>query len=690
MLTYNAFLYTERQKRELSRRKMAKLLHIGHFSYKMIESGYFKPTKKQIKKISEALDVDYSIYFEGELSYPAELPEKKRNKLVALFYKVLGHIAFRITFIVLTTLSVGFLIYGVAAEKYYESHIKMCFNDEMIAFAERIQDNGTIHLYALDKLIRPEYYTYEQDAIEGTSKYISIVGYYEDELMFNIDFNATYRSDKGRLIYSIEPNIKDGHKNYTIEAKYSRYEDAINFSTSFEGYGDEYKNGDIDLQDSRGIRHFYSEDDAQYAELIGILREKLTTFEQDFNDLLSEKDPSFAMETSEKFFHLAEIYYEGKMKGFVPTIIAFAGKYGGIILSGINLFITIFAFLYGTKKGVEVNYRPAKLDVAVDDIKRMKADMKLSPFIPETLIEIIGILLVFIGSFRVVFYVASFLVGHLSTSLNSSTGTNYMQVFMVGMFLLYFIDFDIFLDDKRVFRNIFLYSIIFFCLYALENLLLRTITNSYAIGSLVQRVPLPNMFGSITCYYLIMFFLFFTPKRIKKKSTLILYRCCAAIPGIVIIAFWFIYNGYNVLYTANWPLEFKNLFNGEKIPFSLLAISYLYGLYFLRLFFERKYGLDRARVFFNGNKFLWIKNIMVCLIILIIGVVELMLRNNATAHKLGLGMYWNILLLIPLLLFYHPHKGPRNLALDWTTLFLYILAISISYFIVVFLVLLSL
>ena len=109
----------------------------------------------------------------------------------------------------------------------------------------------------------------------------------------------------------------------------------------------------------------------------------------------------------------------------------------------------------------------------------------------------------------------------------------------------------------------------------------------------------------------------------------------------------------------------------------------------MRLFFTIRFGENRARTFFNGNKFLWIKNIMVCTIIVIIGLVELSLKNNPTAHKLGLGLYWNILFLIPLLLFYHPHKGPRNIILDWTTLLLYILAISFSYVAVVFMVLLK-
>lgn len=59
MLTYNAFLYTERNNMGLSRRKMAKFLKMPLFYYSMVEKGYFKPTKKQVARISEKLEVDY-------------------------------------------------------------------------------------------------------------------------------------------------------------------------------------------------------------------------------------------------------------------------------------------------------------------------------------------------------------------------------------------------------------------------------------------------------------------------------------------------------------------------------------------------------------------------------------------------------------------------------------------------------
>jgi hypothetical protein len=121
-----------------------------------------------------------------------------------------------------------------------------------------------------------------------------------------------------------------------------------------------------------------------------------------------------------------------------------------------------------------------------------------------------------------------------------------------------------------------------------------------------------------------------------------------------------------------------------------LAISYLVSLYFLRLHYTRKYGEENAPLYFNGNRFLWNKNFLVAILVAVIGGVEFILRDNATAHTLGLGHYSNIVLLIPLLLFYHPHKGKRNLGVDMTTMTLYIIALSTAYLAAALIILLQL
>ena len=687
MLTYNGLLFDERTKRGLSRRKMAKFLGIRKYSYSMIEQGYIKPSKKQIAKISKALSIDYSEYVVNEPSYPCELPEKKRNKIVAFFYKLIGHLSFKIAFAVLAGLSVGFMISGFVVNRRLNETSRDFFSEEYLTFVDTLKENGSVHFSLTDSYTKPEYRYYEKDGVNQTSKLISILGSYKDEYVDSLIFSATYRDDQSRLIYRVEPD-KDGDTiYYKVSMKYSEYKNAIIANGNYDGKTEDFL---ITITNEDTSKNNLFPEDEKYDYYKTKLIQKLDTFESDFDTLISIKDPTFAAENSKKFEHLCDLYYQGNDKEAPVLGYSIIARYLGIVLSGLNIFILIYSLLYGTTKKGEKIYKTTQLDVAVDDVKRIKSDIIICPFIPETILEFIGIILVFIGSFRSVYYVSSYLYSNSGQIISGNGfGPGLLQTFMVGMFLLYFIDFDIFMDDKRVLRNIFLYTIVFFCLYGLENLIYRVLINDSVIGQVFTFVSMPNMFGTIACYYLIMFFLYYNPVILKNKhkAWMIIFRCLSSLPAIWIFVCWFLYNGNGVFFEADWPLELKSFFNGEKIPFSLLAVTYLFALYFLRLFFEKRMGKERAGVFFNGNKFLWIKNIIVALIIATIGIMEIVLKNNVTANKLGLGMYSNILYLIPLLLFYHPHKGPRNIVLDWTTLFLYILAISLSYIAVVFIVL---
>ena len=65
-----------------------------------------------------------------------------------------------------------------------------------------------------------------------------------------------------------------------------------------------------------------------------------------------------------------------------------------------------------------------------------------------------------------------------------------------------------------------------------------------------------------------------------------------------------------------------------------------------------------------------------CVIIGVVAIVEFLLRYNKTANQLGLGQSYYIYILIPLVLFYHPHKGDRKTVLDWIITALYMASVS--------------
>ena len=692
MLTYNALLFKKRQELGLSRYRMAKKIGCSHFMYSMVEKGYFKPSKKLIAKISEKLDIQYEDYLVDEPSYPAELPEKKKMKVTRFLYRVVGSTAFRITTLVLTLLSAGYLISGYVVNHKMTNEVVESYDQEYVDFYHRLQENGDLHIGAVSSLFRPEYKIYEKDEENNTSKYISIIGEYNEKYIGTINISATYRTEDYRLTYDLIPSISIDEDAkpiivFSVSVKHVVYDLATSYTYSFTIHEGSviYEPRIIFINNEKAEHKILWDEDPEFFVEKDILLSHSKELISDFNNVLKEKDGGII--SIEK---IGVLKVQGSQKATRLGIYALFAIVFGILLTGVFAFLFAFGIIYGTRKGVVKDYRPSKLEVEIDKDRPMRTDTKLFPFIPETFLEIVGILMVFIGSMRIVQLAFAIFSGTGSTVIGSISFSRSMELFIIGMFLLYFIDFDIFLDDRRVFRNIVLYSLVFLGLYALEQILLNGVNTDGLIGAFIVNLKLPNMFGTIACYYWIMLFLFYTPKRINTLKKRVIYRCLAIIPISFIFISWLLYYGDGVLFTLGWDRNIKNLFNCEKIPFSLLAVSYLVGLFFLRLFFEKKYGVERARIFFNGNKFIWIKNIMVAAIIVIIGIVEIILDHHTMANKMGLGLYSNLIFLAPILFFYHPHKGPRNLVVDYLTLFFYFIAITTAYVLVVFIVIASL
>ena len=134
----------------------------------------------------------------------------------------------------------------------------------------------------------------------------------------------------------------------------------------------------------------------------------------------------------------------------------------------------------------------------------------------------------------------------------------------------------------------------------------------------------------------------------------------------------------------NWniPLWFAYLINTGRPQISILCILYLFGLYILRVAFKLRYGTDTCKKYFNGNRYMIYKNILMFTLILLISIMELIFSNNTLAHKFDLGLYPHIILLAPLMLLYHPHIGGRNKRSDYVIMGLYIFFFGFGYFII--------
>jgi len=667
MESYNLHLYHTRLNKGMKRKEFAKFLHLAPITYKRIEQGYLKPTKKQIAKISAALKEDFTIYTLGEYSYPIPLNENYEGKFAKWWYELIGKLWVRITVFVLLLISFSVFGVGFYYGDVYQNQGESLYTSEYIDFINQIKEKGTPTISLTNDMIRAEIFIQDE-----TRFYSMKVSYKENNPTSYVNV-ATYHIDDYRISYVVRmldnPMISVTFADYnTGDTHILTYSEATKDEYTFLRFSDELSSTVIS-DEEQAVR-----DDIQ-TKVEANIHELNPYFDSLIEQKLGLSDYKFYENVCNDFA------LGNKEMNHVMVISLFLIVMGTVTIAG-SLFAIAYCFIYGRKKGTEAFYKDEYLPSVINTGTRAKKDFFFTPFLPETLFEIIGIALVGFGSVRVLYYIFTFL-GTLTIAGDDFTTipNTLLSLFMLGMFLLYFIDFDIFLDDKRLFRNIFLYFIVFIVLYALESVIMTALndSNSIMLMELAANISPPNNFGTITCYFLMMLTLFYTPKRIQSHKVLVLYRLLTIIPVGIIITNTIIYNCANTLWGWNLPVWTLYIFSSERIQFSLLCVSFLLALYFLKLYYVKKYGEDKARILMNGNRFLCTKNIIGALIVLVIGSLELGLANSPNAHALGLGKYPYLIYCAPLILLYHPHMGKRNKAVDYTTMTFYALALCGAY-----------
>lgn len=692
-MSYNLFLYEKRNELGLTKREFAKMLGINYLKYRVIEDGYIKPNKKDIESISKALDIDFSFYMQPHLTYPDTIPDKPKRKLTIWAYDFIGSLVIRLTIIVFFILSVGAVIASIILTDIYETHSKDYHEEKVVNVYNGVLAYGSVTIDLLDSFIRREIYEetkVDRNGKQELAKLVTIKAHLNDRRISDTEFKIDYWEDDYRITLtftatsSIILNTSTPFSRlYTTPTILARYVDYASTDYYEIEYSETARNEFATKVKKQQVTTEYS----KLEEAMEIADQRISTYNEDLEKLISDK--------------LGYHYdlYEDIMKGILRTNkiikvwenIIEAMYLGGVLFTLLSLFALAYSILFGTKNGVgpEYSMNDDYLYQKKKSTLKINKDIRFTPVIPETALEIIGIIIILISSIRMLFYF-SFALGNTYVSYETIQISNeiFMPLFYIGMFLLYFIDFDKFIGDKRAIRNIFMYVLLFIGLYMSEMYLISFIkSKDSVIFNFIDLFTLPNMFLSIAMYFVLMYFLFFTPRFLNTRKKLIVFRCLSLIPTILLAFTYVTFKAANAYWGWNLSTEFLYLFDSERVSFSILCIFYLYGLFFLRLFYKKKYGAAEANRYFNGNRFIMQKNIMMCIILLLVAGVEFMLKDNTVARKLGFGMNYYIIFLIPLVLFYHPHKGERKVALDILMSALYMLAVSFFAFLVIITVL---
>lgn len=672
-ISYNRYLYEERCKLNLSKKRFAKYLGISSFRYNLMEQGYIKPNRKETRKLSEDFGFDFNCLLTSIHSYPEET-EEERHPFQDFFYRLCSSKILRSVLAILTVFFLSVSVYGFVQVKENRKHVLDNFSTEYLEFYDRMKEKGYKTYSVLSSFERPAI-----SLSDGTAS-ASIITSYQDLNIEDLDCYVDYFENDSKLNYTLEGTTFK--ENPLITVNYSDYSTMETFT------------GELLYRSDTGVFEFgslYSYDtDVEEGSEKFLELEKIMVSHKD--EVIPKLETLIETRLSLKvnLLELLKDYAIGSSSYSRKTIKYLVFSILSNMLFSLVLFALCFAFVFGVHKKGELfeltNSSEKPVFFSSEHRKKereLKTDIRFTPFLPETLFEIAGILLTFFGSLRILYYI--FMVFSAADSImgDFQTGANFLfRIFTVGMFLLYFIDFDIFLNDKRSLRNVFLYGIIFFCIYYMESLCLTEIANmNNIIFNRLIQIPIPNNFGTISCYFLIMIFLFMTPRWVDSKKKLVFYRLLSLIPVLIISV-----NTVISLEYTNWGWELdyfqRGIFASERPQFSFLCITYLFGLYFLRLYFRNKYGDEKARRYFLSNRFFFLKNVLIVSLIALIAIVEFFTKNFSSGNIKGFGSYWQIIFLAPFLLFYHPHIGKRNRPFDWFIMGLYIFFFGFAYILI--------
>ncbi|MBQ2070042.1 MAG: helix-turn-helix transcriptional regulator [Bacilli bacterium] len=686
MDTYNYHLYRIRIEKGLNKRQMAKAIGISYFRYSFMENGYSKPTRKECIKISDYLGENFFEYTHGPSSNPSDLPDKRESKLARFAYETLGRLWVRIVLGALMLLSISFYSSHFFVNDFLANRSLELYPEQYQSFVVELQKKGTTRLSVTGEFSTPEYYE-SIPSDDGYNGFASIFGHYKGVNESALTFLVVNRGEDWRITTKWNTPSTDLSKE-------DYYGKANVFYTYYGSAGVKTLMGEATFR--KGVDPIYSpvitKDMAEAIKDPSSTQAKgedydlaLSRCQEHVPNVIKTIDSVIEKhsESGLKIEDLASLHNKGIDAQNNLDVYSFFAQIVGIVLAAATSFLFVFSLIYGRKKGAEPLFvRDINQVDELPEIGRrpLRRDWRIGPILPETIVVIIGIVLVYLGSRRLVEMTDAFFTNTFGSIFHSTRSESMMSLFVIGMFLLYYTDFDIFLEDKRVVWKIFMYIAMWIGVYSLELYLVNFIKGLSVFGQFAEMIPFPNMFLSIACYFMITFCLFFTPKFAKKKKwRLVCFRLLSIIPIAYMVVAWVLYRGDGVLFNLDWPIEVKYLFNGERAPFTTLGILYLVGYYFIRLYFIKKYGENNANIYFNSNRFIWLKNTYVALLILIIGIIEIILSKNPIARKLDLGYYSNILFLIPIVLLYHPHKGPRNRVFDWAINILYWLVLAVVY-----------
>ena len=629
MKNYNTYLSLLRKEKGLSIKEAAKKIGINRFKLYYYENGYFRPNKKDLEKINHFYETDISL--KGEDAYPAPIKEKalKRHKEV-----LLGK---RIAFGVLSLLSLLSIAAGAILFNQSVNNTTSYYGETYNEMKKLVIEEGE---YGYDLVTSMKYY-YLQGEDEDYNA--SIIFYQSNNILYfnECTYSKTVSPRFGainRYHYDFGSNL--GVNSFRCDFAYGSVESGTSFTCSFD-----YKGGQTD--------HIYN------------LKILVPGTEEINEEIAIEKVNSQIDGLDNALSTLFSEYLQRKVdfyEDFLPDreqgrAINFALQITGLILlfSGIIAFYIFFGIFI---KAMIANIKPRL--VTTDPLdqnnkhKPLPEDITIKAGIPDVFIVFIGKFFQY-GSMLLFFvaFIARLGVPFLSAFSNPILLKIFNFSWLAGIFLEQFVMIGRIKKPTTLFHEI-IYNIGIFLFVATIETVLISITNAwgYDLAGLIYKYVPGNVYQVVAFHYLIFLFLFFQPSFLNKRGkwVRILWHSLSIIPLGFLVTAYVMSNSYALVYGVRENIFINFWFPNGFLSLSIVSVLFLYATFFLRLYYERKYGRHNAQFFFFGDRYTLYENAICAILIIIAASVDFVFIHNQYAYYLGLGGNYWMYALIPFIM----------------------------------------
>jgi hypothetical protein len=675
-MTGNAYLHSLREQAGLNIKQASKKTKVPLWQLYLYEQGYLRIPEYLYPDLALSYGVSMSS-FNDVLAYPSVLGEdqetkKKNNKFLSLAISWPSLISVFTLFL----LCLSLFIWGYSDLYHVGANNESSYSPEVAALSSYVRENG------------------DTDTADESKKTLSVTTLEKQTISISTTENS--QGDSTTAFVFVFPETEE---TITLSLSASNNASVFAFEESDStGSSITYQGSGVILEDHYVLTALF-DGDSQTISDETILASKKTLI-----DSYSDKTaPLFQKWCTSTGFSCEATPNEmvasiTKTNGELAEELSLANN----LLLYSTLFGVIFLFgsaLLGTMKIIAVKKKKIHaLPVSEPDLplrgkypQPLAPNWKIQPVIPETFFRFVGVLIVLISSillFNIAVnamnaFNAKDYASLITIALDAVNWIKFMPLISVATTLWFFIRIEILHTTENVvptiilsfFMGLFYYFALnaFGTYFTLKDDLYRQL-----LLNLVVSIMPGNLFWGMTCFSLIVLFLLTTPKFHHKKS-IIVWRMLTIVP-IAYLTFSYLYAVGTALWGwSEWDESLSGLLYKKEIVCTSFSVLYPFSIYFYRIIVNRKYGKERSKLYFQGNRYYFIKNLIACLILGTLALISFSLHTSKAASSLGLkSSYW-VAILIPFILFYHPHVGERNHILDIVFPAAYTISLSFAY-----------